>query len=141
MQKTQGQIEAAITAEIVKFDKEFMGRGPSGCRTHLIDDLVLVHLKGCLTPSEFQFVSVNQNNPNLNGSQTTLAQNREAIKTMRREILERGRSLLEKEINSLTGRNVISLHTDLSTKNGDRVILLLLDHAPSIVENTEAEEE
>ena len=38
--KTQGEIEAAVCAGIVRFEQEYMGRGPKDIRTHLIEDLL-----------------------------------------------------------------------------------------------------
>ena len=54
--KTKGQIEALISQAAVKFEREYMGRGPSDARTHLIQDMVIVRLKGILTPAEQQLV-------------------------------------------------------------------------------------
>jgi uncharacterized protein YbcI len=42
--KTQGEIEAAVCAGIVRFEQEYMGRGPTDIRTHLIDDLLVIRL-------------------------------------------------------------------------------------------------
>jgi uncharacterized protein YbcI len=47
------ELEAQISQAIIRFEKEYMGRGPLETRTYLIDDLVLVRLKGVLGfPSE-----------------------------------------------------------------------------------------
>jgi uncharacterized protein YbcI len=143
MNQTKGQIEAIITEEIVKFEMDFMGHGPASCRTYLVDDLascrtylvddlVLVHLKGALTQSEYQLCQAGVIIVP-DGGQTTVSQTREMVKSMRRELLERGRHLLEKAVNAATGQNVVSLHTDISTINGDRVIVFLLDNVPQII--------
>ncbi len=39
-ERTKGQVEAEISEAIVKFEKEYMGRGPTETKTHIIDDLV-----------------------------------------------------------------------------------------------------
>jgi uncharacterized protein YbcI len=44
--RTQGEIEAAISEGIGRFEQEFMGRGPKNIQTHLIDDLLVVRLQG-----------------------------------------------------------------------------------------------
>ena len=131
MNQTQGQIEAAITEEIIKFEKEFTGRGPTGCRTHLVEDLVVVHLRGDLTQGEYQLAKTEVIIAGNGFQQQTM---RELIKAVRREVLEKGRPLLEKAVHSLTGRQVLSLHTDISTMNGDRVIVFLLDGVPSVLD-------
>ena len=52
--KTKGKIEAEISRAIVQFEIDYMGRGPKESRTHIIEDLVVVRLKGVLTPAEEQ---------------------------------------------------------------------------------------
>lgn len=52
--KTKGEIEAAISHAIVQFEIDYMGRGPKETRTHIVEDLVVVRLKGVLTPAEEQ---------------------------------------------------------------------------------------
>ncbi len=116
IERTRGQIEAEISEAVIKFEKEYMGRGPVETKTHILDDLVLVRLKGILTQAEYQLARTT-NDP----------KGRELIKQVRHELLERGRPLLEAVIYDLTGRKTISLHTDISTLTGERVIIFTLD--------------
>jgi uncharacterized protein YbcI len=51
---TKGQIEARISEAIIKFEKEYMGRGPTETKSYIIKDMVFVRLKGVLTPAEEQ---------------------------------------------------------------------------------------
>jgi hypothetical protein len=44
--RTQGEIESAICALMVRFEQEDMGRGPKDVRAHLINDLLVVRLSG-----------------------------------------------------------------------------------------------
>lgn len=112
---TKGQIEAKISEAIINFEKEYMGRGPLETRTYLIDDMILVRLKGVLTRAEQQLaMSPDQQ------------QGTSLIKQVRRELIENGRSILEAAIFEITGREVISLHTDISTRSGERVIIFTL---------------
>ncbi|HEY0984383.1 Na-translocating system protein MpsC family protein, partial [Schlesneria sp.] len=53
---TRGELEAAISDLIVKFELEYFGRGPQQIRTHLIGDMLLVRMSGVLTPSELRLV-------------------------------------------------------------------------------------
>lgn len=117
---TQGQMQADISEAIIKFEKEFMGRGPLEARTYIVDDMVIVRLKGVLTQAEHQLAKSGD-----------ASRGRELIKQMRIELLERGRPLLEAVIQSLTGRRVQSLHTDLSTVTGERLIVFTLDAPPA----------
>ncbi|MFY9269769.1 MAG: DUF2294 domain-containing protein, partial [Candidatus Manganitrophaceae bacterium] len=81
--------------------------------TYIINDMILVRLKGVLTPAEQQLV----NNP----------EGMNLIKKVRSNLLEQGRGLLSELIEKVTGLSVVSLHTDISTKTGERVILFTLN--------------
>jgi uncharacterized protein YbcI len=113
MRKTKGQMEAQIGEALIQFEKEYMGRGPQETKAFILDDMILVRLKGVLTPAEQQLVK----NP----------QGTELIKRVRSNLLEQGRELLAKAIETITGLTVVSLHTDISTKTGERVIIFTLN--------------
>ncbi len=93
-----------------------MGRGPLETKTYIINDFILVRLKGVMTQAEHQF-AITEENP----------RGRELIKQVRIELLEKGRPLLEAAIHSITGRKIINLHTGISTITGERVIIFTLD--------------
>ncbi len=42
---TKGQLDEKISEAIIKFEKEFMRRGPTGTNTFIIKDMILVRLK------------------------------------------------------------------------------------------------
>lgn len=113
MKKTKGQLEADICNALIQFEKDYMGRGPKETRAYIIDDLVVVRLKGVLTPAEQQLAK-NPEGMNL-------------IKKIRSNLLEQGRELLVEVIEKMTGLKVISLHTDISTKTGERMIIFSLN--------------
>jgi uncharacterized protein YbcI len=121
MKKTKGQIEAEISEALVRFEKEYMGRGPQETKTYLLDDLVLVRLRGVLTPAEKQLAL-----------DDGLLRGRHLIKQIRIELLEKGRELLAAIIHDITGQSVVSLHTDISTRTGERIIVFTLDDAPEL---------
>ncbi|MCK5379894.1 MAG: DUF2294 domain-containing protein [Candidatus Latescibacteria bacterium] len=127
MTKTQGQIEAEISEAIINFEKEYMGRGPEETKTYLIDDMVLVRLQGVLTPAEKQLAKADAD-----------TKGRALIKQVRIELLERGRMLLETIIRDITGTKVKSLHTDISTSTGERVIIFTLDGYPDVERDCQA---
>jgi uncharacterized protein YbcI len=116
MAKSKGQIEADISEALIKFEKEYMGRGPEQTRTYIIGEMVIVRLLRVLTPAEQQ----------LAGAPYEM-RGRTLIKQVRTELLEKARPLLERIIMDLTGRKVKSLHTDISTVTGERVIIFTLD--------------
>jgi uncharacterized protein YbcI len=113
--KTQGQIEPEISDAIIRFEKDYMGRGPMEARTYILDDMILVRLKGVLTPAERKLASDDAG-----------FEGRELIKQVRLKLVERGRTLLESLIQGNTGATVVSLHTDISTRTGERVIVFAL---------------
>lgn len=110
---SKGQLEASISEAIIKFEKEHMGRGPEEVRTYILGDMVLVRLKGVLTPAEKQMVNNEEG--------------RRLIKQVRENLIENARNILAIIIEDTTGRKMISLHTDISTKSGERVIIFVLD--------------
>jgi uncharacterized protein YbcI len=118
-EKTKGQYEAEISEAITRFEKEYMGRGPLETRTYIIDDMVLVRLKGVLTKAEYRLVKTERN-----------VKARDLIKQVRIELLENGRPLLEDIIKDILRRKVRSLHTDISTMTGERLIIFTLDKNP-----------
>ena len=119
MKKTKGQFEDEISRAIIKFEKEYMGRGPLETKTYIIDDMILVRLKGVLTQAEHQLAKSRKDE-----------KGRELIKQMRVELIEKGRSLLDTAIEKIVGKKVKSLHTDISTITGERIIVFTLDAIP-----------
>ncbi len=111
--KTKGQVEAKISEAIIGFEKEYMGRGPTETKVYIIKDMIFIRLKGVLTPAEEQL--------------TKSAEGAELIKRTRVRLLEGARLLLENIILDITSVQVKSLHTDISTKTGERVIIFTLD--------------
>lgn len=117
LNKTKGEIEAEISEAIIKFEREYMGRGPEEARSYLIDDLILVRLRGVLTPAERQLAK---------SESSGQGQGRSLIKQVRMELLEKARPLLEVLVHDITGQNIKSLHTDISTATGERIIVFSL---------------
>jgi uncharacterized protein YbcI len=113
--KTKGEIEAEICEALVKFEREYMGRGPEEARTYILDDLVIVRLRGVLTPAERQLVK-----------SEAAGHGRSLIKQVRMELIEKARPLLEVLVHDITGQHVKSLHTDISTTTGERIIVFSL---------------
>ena len=114
---TLGEVEAALANAIIQFEKEHLGRGPLETRVFIIEDMVLVRLRGVLTPADVK-----------------LAESREGhrlIREVRRELIEGSRELLEAIVLEKTGVPTVDLHTDISIPSGERVIVF------SMAENLE----
>ena len=52
--RTSGEIEAAISEGVSRFEQDYMGRGPKDIHAYLLGDLVVVRLQGILTVAEQQ---------------------------------------------------------------------------------------
>lgn len=112
-QKTRGQLEDEFTKAIIKFEKEYLGRGPLDARTYFINDMILVRIQGILTPAEAK-----------------LAETREGqvlVKETRRQLFESSRELLEEIVEDVLARKLINLHTDMSTQTGERIVVLTVN--------------
>jgi len=113
--KNRSELESQISTTMIQFEKEYMGRGPTETKTYIFDDIVFVRFKGVLTKAETQLAS--------SGNKESL----DLIKRVRIELLEKGRPLLEAIIENILGRKVVSLHTDISTRTGERLVIFTLD--------------
>ncbi|WP_093047506.1 DUF2294 domain-containing protein [Salipaludibacillus aurantiacus] len=110
MKKTKGQLEMALSVKITQWEKEYLGRGSLSCKCELIRDMALITLAGVLTPAEYQMAE------SISG--------RDQIKKFRNDLVESGRKQLEEMVHEVFGLKLISLHTDISTKTGERLIVL-----------------
>jgi uncharacterized protein YbcI len=117
--KTKRQLESELSDAITSFEKEHMGRGPLETRTYLIEDMVIIRLKGVLTKAELQLIKTDRND-----------RARDLIKQVRMELVENGRPLLEDIVKEILRRKIRSLHSDLSTRTGEKIIMFTLDRVP-----------
>jgi uncharacterized protein YbcI len=117
--KTQGEIESAIAEGMSRFEQEYMGRGPKDVRVHLIDNILLIRLKGVLTAAEQHLVK-------------TLAaeKGRDLLKQVRSHLIETARPTMEAMVQGITEIKVVSLHHDISTVTGEEVVLFTLAESP-----------
>ena len=111
--RTRGEVEAAIRQAVIKFEQDFMGRGPTDVRAFIVRDAILVRLKGVLTQAERQLAK------NADGI--------EMVKRMRQNLIAQGRENLCGEITNITGIKVTGLFTDIDTQIGERIIVFTLD--------------
>lgn len=113
LKKSKGQIEAEISTAITQFERDYLGRGPKEARTFVIQDMILIRLKGILTPAEEKLASEKD------GAQL--------LKQVRTRLIESSRPLLEQIVKDKTGAQIISLHTDFSSRTGERIFALTLN--------------
>ena len=103
----------AIRQAVIKFEQDFMGRGPTDVRAFIIRDMVVVRLKGVLTQAERQLAKN--------------AEGIEMVKRMRQNLIAQGRDSLCAEIAGITGVRVTGLFTDIDTLIGERIMVFTLD--------------
>jgi uncharacterized protein YbcI len=108
-------LESEISRVLIHFEKEFMGRGPLETRTYVLGDLIVVRLKGVLTPAEQRL------------AKSKSPRSGYLLKQVRNELLASGRPLLETLLKDILNVRVQSIHTDISTKTGERVIVITLE--------------
>jgi uncharacterized protein YbcI len=105
--------ETKISDSFIKFQRGLIGRGPEEARTFIIEDMVLIRLRGVLTVEEAHLAKSEKG--------------RKVVKEMRKILRETFRVESESLISQVTGCNVISSHSDISTKTGERVEIFILD--------------
>jgi len=111
--KTKGEIEAENSRALVQFEIDYMGRGPKEARTYIIEDMLVVRLKGVLTPAEEQL--------------TKTGDGGELVKKMRTILIEKAKPLLYQVVGDISGTKILDLHTDISTASGERVFVFTLE--------------
>ena len=121
--RTLGEIEAAVSEGISRFEQDYMGRGPKDIHAHLLGDLVVVRLQGVLTAAEQKLAK------SLSGEM-----GRELLKQVRTHLIETARPVLEATIKEITGVNVVTMHHDISTITGEEVVLFTLARSPDVRE-------
>ena len=117
--KSKRETERDISQAIIRFEKEFMGRGPLETKTYIVEDMILVRLKGVLTPAELKLAEAEERD-----------RGRYLLKQVRQELIQHGRPLLDAVVKEILGVDPISLHTDISAKTGERIIVFTLDNPP-----------
>jgi len=110
---TKGQLEAKISEAVSKFEMEYMGRGPKLIRSYIISDMILIRLSGVLSPSEQKLTD----NP----------QGIELFKKVRSTLFEGGRGYLETLITDIIDVAIVSTHSDISTRTGEKIIVITTD--------------
>ena len=120
--RTKKEIESAITEEINRFEQDYMGRGPKCVQVHLLDDLLVIRLRGILAPAEENLVK------------SLPETGRDLLKQVRSHLIEITRPVMEPMVENVTGVEVVTMHHDICTKTGEEVILFSLARSPDVLE-------
>lgn len=111
--KSKGTVEAEISKALTQWEKDYLGRGSVSVKSDILRDMIIVTLKGILTPAEY-----------------SLCETKEgvlSIKKIRCDLVESGIEHLKDIISTITAEQVKSFHTDISTKTGERIMIFKLN--------------
>lgn len=110
---SKGEKEAAVRTAIIKFEQEFLGRGPDEVRVFIVRDMLVVRLKGVLTPAERQLAKT--------------AEGVDMVKRLRQNLIAQGRERLCERVADLIGAKITALFTDIDTVVGERIFVFTLE--------------
>ena len=110
---TKKKIEADLSEAFIKFQRDLLGRGPQEARTYIVGDMVISRFKGVLTVEERHLV--------------THDKGRRIVKEMRQVLREMYSQESEEIVQRITGCKVLSSHSDISTKMGERIEVFIID--------------
>ncbi|MFE4706992.1 DUF2294 domain-containing protein [Peribacillus simplex] len=113
MVNSKKKLEAEISAAFITFQRELMGRGPQEAKTYIVQDMVITRFKGVLTVEEKHLVSQDTG--------------RKLVKEMRQVLREMYSKDFEEIVKRLTKCNVLSSHSDISTKMEERLEVFIVD--------------
>ena len=106
-------MENAIRNAVIKFEQEFMGRGPDEVRAYVVQDLVVVRLKGVLTPAECQLAKT--------------VEGIDMVRRLRQNLIAQGRDKLCEQVSEITGAHTLTVFTDIDVQLSERVFVFTLD--------------
>ncbi|MDA8344597.1 MAG: DUF2294 domain-containing protein [Thermaerobacter sp.] len=106
-------IESAITSAMVHYQAELTGHGPTEARTYILEDMVIVRFKGTLSRMEQRLAQQSEG--------------RRLIKELRLVLREGCSEELQEIVARETGCDVVSSHSDISTRTGERIEIYVLD--------------
>lgn len=109
---TKGQLEAKISEIVSKYEVVYLGKGPKGIRTHIMGDMIVVRMVSFLSQSDKKLAAS--------------ARGVELFKEVQRHLFEEGKHQLVQMLTEAIDVSVVSMHMDISTKTGEKVIVLTL---------------
>ena len=117
--RSKEEIEAVISEEISRFGQDYMGRRPKEIHVHLLDDLLVIRLRGVVAAVEQHLVK-----------SLPAEKGRDVLKQVRSHLIETSRPIMESMVEKITGEKILTMHHDICFKTGDEVILFTLARSP-----------
>jgi uncharacterized protein YbcI len=111
--KTKAEIESAINDELPRFLKKHFGEEPAAISTEVIDEAIIVRLKGLLPPAE----------KHLSGELGGAA----LIHQLKTKLTEKVRPDLASLVETVSGASVIDVHSSLDVAKEERVEVFTLN--------------
>jgi uncharacterized protein YbcI len=108
-----GQIEDQISKKVTKFYVDTLRHGPKETRVYILEDMVIIRLKGKLSPVEEKL---------LEGKDGI-----GLVKNIRKKLHALFTKNLVSIVSDVTGHKIISSHSDISTKTGEMLEVFVLD--------------
>jgi uncharacterized protein YbcI len=115
MSKSKGELESQISKSLTQWEKGYLGRGSLVVKTDIMRNMIIVMLKGILTPAEQKL--------------TETPEGMLSLKNVRDYLVEVGNDQLREIVAQLTGSEIVSFYTDLSTRTGERIMVFVLSDA------------
>ncbi|RXT15289.1 DUF2294 domain-containing protein [Ammoniphilus sp. CFH 90114] len=110
---SKGEMENQLSRALTQWEKEYLGRGSVLVKADIVRNMIIVLLKGILTPAE----------QNLAKTQEGLL----SIKKIRADLVESGLDQLGEIIEHTTNEKMMSFHTDISTRTGERIMVFMME--------------
>ncbi|OMP66288.1 DUF2294 domain-containing protein [Domibacillus epiphyticus] len=107
------KLESELSEALIKLQRELIGRGPQETKTYIVQDMVIARFKGVMTVEEKHLVSRQDG--------------RKLVKQMRQVLREMYSKQFEEIVEKHTKCKVLSSHSDMSTKTGERIEVFIID--------------
>jgi len=105
----QCELANAITALVIQWHQNYLGKNLVEVKTDIIRDMIIVSFKVEIPPIE-----------------SHLLKEKEGVilvKNVCQQLIEYDRESLDEILFNVTGSRMVSLHTDVSTKTGERILV------------------
>ncbi|WCK56696.1 DUF2294 domain-containing protein [Aneurinibacillus sp. Ricciae_BoGa-3] len=109
MRKSKGATEAEISKALTQWEKNYLGVGAVAVKSDILRNMIIVQLDHVLTPAEY-----------------SLCKDKDgmlSVKKNRNGLVESGIEQIKEIIFTITGEEVVSFHTDISTNTGERLMV------------------
>lgn len=107
------KLENDLSEAFIKLQRELIGRGPQETKTYIVHDMIIVRFKGVLTIEEKHLVKQ--------------ANGRKLVKQARQILREMYSENFEEIVERYTECKVLSSHSDISTKTGERIEVFVMN--------------